>query len=316
MNGFQVFGQMLILFLLMLTGFYVYKKGIINEISYAHISKLVVDVLNPALILSGVLAKEVAVSRISLLYTALLAAIMYLLLILAAPLLNRLLKVPEKDAGIYRLMTIFANVGFIGIPVVSSVYGKGSIIYVSIFILMYNILMYTYGIYTLTRGTSVISGDKNPFLRLVNPGVISCLLALLVLFCNLHFPPFISGAIDYLGSAAVPLSMIITGASLATANFKSLFLDKRLYLFSFIKLLLVPALVTFCLSLFSLPIPDMLLGITVFMIAMPIGSVPIMLAAEYGIDGTTCSRGVLITTLLSVLTIPAISFLFQMLFTK
>lgn len=304
-----LFNQMLMLFLMMLAGFCVYKKGLLTEVSCNHFSRLIVNLLNPAIIFSAVLEQGTKVPAEHLKITFMLAAAMFIVLIVLAPVLNRMLGIPEEEDKLYRLMTVFSNVGFIGIPVVSSVHGKGAVVYVAIFILIYNILIYTYGVYLLSREKA--GNIRNTLSGLLNPGVFACAAALLEVVLNFPVPSFLAGTIEYLGGAAIPLSMLVTGAALATTDMKSLFLDKKLYLFSLVKLVLLPVLAGILLKQFSLPVPEPLGDVLFLMVAMPIGSIAVMLANEYGSDGAVCAKGIVITTILSIVTIPLTAAIYQ-----
>ena len=139
---------------------------------------------------------------------------------------------------------------------------------------------------------------------LVNPGMVCSVAALAIVLLDIRLPDFIETAITCLGNAASPLALILVGFSLARADIKSILRDKRLYVFSFIKLLVLPLLM--------LPAVRMLTGdravivVCMAMFGMPVGSMILMLGNERGIDGTTCGAAIILSTVLCVFTIPVL----------
>lgn len=308
--AFIVFNQMLVLFVLMFTGYLCFKKHYITESSARSMASLVVNVFNPLLIVSGVLERPKDASNHDVLIMVMIACAMYFFLIILAPLLNRILCVPKPQRSLYSLITVFSNVGFIGLPLVVSIYGKQAILYVAVFILMFNILFYTYGIVIMekAKGYQNISLLGN-LKKLLNPGVIACLVAIILFIFKPPLPSFVKGSISVLGSTAIPLSMMLVGVALGQKKFKTLFTDLRLYAFALARLIIIP--IIFVLAVIQLPIPPLVLGVSIIMIAVPVGNMPTLLATEYGIDATLCSDSLIITTLLSLFTIPLVAGIFM-----
>ncbi len=308
--AFIVFNQMLVLFILMLTGYLCFKKQYITQTSMQSLASLVVNVFNPLLIVSGVLEKPKDSANHDLLIIFSIACAMYFFLIIITPLMNKILRVPDPQKGLYSLITVFSNVGFIGLPLVVSIYGKQAILYVAVFILMFNILFYTYGVFIIgkAKGYQQVSLFEN-LKRLINPGVLACLVAILLFIFKPPLPSFIKGSISVLGSTAIPLSMMLVGVALGQKQFKTLFTDLRLYVFALVRLVIIPIIFVAILVKFS--VSPLILGVSMMMIAVPVGNMPTLLATEYGIDATVCSDGLIITTILSIFTIPLVAAIFM-----
>ena len=211
--------------------------------------------------------------------------------------LTRFFSKDPVQRKIYQLMFVFSNLGFIGIPVVSSVLGAEYVVYVSQFLLIYNLVFYTYG-RTLMRGRFNLAALRS----LINPGNIACVLAMVLVLANIQLPGFLHTAVDYLGGAASPLALVSVGFTLANANVKEIFGDKKLYLFTFLKLLVLPVVLLPLLRL--LPVDDGLAAVCLVMFGMPVGSMPLMLITERGLDGRTCTAAVIMSTILCVVTVP------------
>ena len=141
--------QMIVLFILMLLGYYMRKKDILSDEMCKSLSWIVVNIANPAMILSGSVNSENGIAGEELLMTMILAVGIFAGLIIISLLIPIILRVPSHSAGVYRVMTIFSNIGFMGFPVISALYGTEALLYASVFLIPFNLLIYTYGILAL-----------------------------------------------------------------------------------------------------------------------------------------------------------------------
>ena len=309
MNMFVVIQQMLVLLVMMLIGYIVFRIKWLDANACGKMSKIVVNVLNPCLMINGVLGKAVNLKGDMLFQTLVLVVVYYGALILLSIPVASILRVKNKHYNLYRLMLIFSNVGFMGIPVVTSIYGKEAMLLIAFYNLGYNLLLYTYGIYLASTGGE--PGEKTEtakgagWKKLLNLGVASCLISIIIFLSGVTMPDSVCTFFDYVGNAAVPLSMILIGASVAQGGKKEFFLDRKMYVFMAVKMLAIPVAAALLMRL--LPWPAMVEGVFILMLAMPVGSIVVMLAAESGADEIECTKGSILTTLLSVLTIPIVS---------
>lgn len=296
--------QMLVLFILMLVGICCRKCGIFNDESNKRISALVLNVANPALVLSSGINQESAIGGMEFVKTFVLAWAMFGVLMLIAYFIPMILKAEASEYGIYRTMTIFSNVGFMGFPVIAALFGTIALLYASLFLIPFNVLIYTYGI-------SVMKGEKTGFRlrKILNVGVVSCVITLFIYLTKLPIPIVIENAVDSVSGLAAPLSMMIIGDSLTKVNLKKLFCNARMLVFSGIKLLVIPLAGVSVIKLLGLN--PMLTGVCMVMLSTPVGSMNAMLAQQYGGDYELASQGVTITTLLAVVTMPLVSFLLK-----
>ena len=303
--------QMTVMFLMMAVGYLCYKKQILTEEVSKKVSAIVVNVANPCMILSSALTDQQMRGK-ELLQTLAIVALMYVFLLVVAQLLPKILRIRKESRGAYAAMTVFANIGFMGFPVLAAMYGNGALLYGAVFQIPYNILIYTSGVAVLTRrpdagGKAEI--DRIEILKKIfNIGVIACIAAMLIYFLRIPIPSFLQAFITNLGNLTAPLSMMIIGASLAQMPLKELFLDKKLLLFSMVKLLILPAV--WMLMVNRVAEQEILRGVCLVMMATPAGSMTAMLAQQYGGDYETASRGVALTTVLSVVTMPILAAFF------
>ncbi len=298
--------QMIVLFLLMGVGFICYKKELITDEVSKKLSSIVVNVANPALVLTACMGEE-KIRGEELFTTVIIMFIMYPALLVLASFLPGLLRIGKNTRGIYRAMTVFSNIGFMGFPVITALYGNGALLYATPFVIIYNVLIYTYGVASIRGKREAGSGKGSLTLAgmLLNPGMISCIITIVIYLINVPVPAFIQTTVTYLSSLTAPLSMMIIGASLAVMDVKSLFADGKLIIFSVIKLLILPVGGIFIIGRFvENPV---ILGVCMVMLATPVGSMNAMLAQQYGGDYETASKGVALTTILSVATMPLIA---------
>lgn len=303
--------QMIVLFLMMAVGYLCYKRQILTEEVSKKASAIVVNVANPCMIVSSALTDQ-QMQRKELLQTLAIVVLMYAFLLIVAQLLPGILHIQKGSRGAYAAMTVFANIGFMGFPVLAAMYGNGALLYGAVFQIPFNILIYTYGVAVLARKPDACGKaelDRIEMLKKIfNIGVIACIAAMLIYFLRIPIPSFLQAFITNLGNLTAPLSMMIIGASLAQIPLKELFLDKKLLLFSLVKLLLLPAV--WMLMVNRLAEQEILRGVCLVMMATPAGSMTAMLAQQYDGDYETASRGVALTTVLSVVTMPVLSAFF------
>lgn len=318
MNIGVIFGQMLVLLAMMLIGYFVYRKRWIDDSSAASLSKLVVNVFNPILVLNGVLG-ESSTDAGSRIRENLFLVILYFGIVLVTGVILPLVLRPEKGLkSIYQLMTVFSNIGFMGIPVIKSIYGNEAVIYVAFYILVYNILLYTLGIFLSKRAAAerekMEEGRENAaglssLKKIINPGVVAALFAVLIFATGPKIPAPIAVFCDYMGNTTIPLSMIMIGVSVAQTDLKEIFGDWRIYGFIVLRMILLPVAMIFLLRgvlVGTRQMDPVIFGVFILELGMPVGSIIALLTKEYGADYAYCTKGVVLSTLASIVTIPVI----------
>lgn len=212
----------------------------------------------------------------------------------------------NDTAAVSELLISAPNMMFIGVPVVQVMYGPQAVLYLALSCLPFNILIYTYGVIRL-KGTKSGSFDMR---ELITPPLIATFVAVFLLLFRIELPGILTQLIDTMSAATMPFSMVVIGASLGTLNVMGILSDVRIYAVSVIRLILSPILVYLILSLF---IKDtVLLGSMTVYSACPTGIVVSILAMKYDRTAIYASKGVLMTTVLSMLTIPAIIYILHL----
>lgn len=318
-----VLQQMVIIFLLIGIGMILYRQKMLSEEGSKQISGLIINVTNPALLICSALDDGPKASLRDLGIALAAYAVIFAVLIAVGFLLPYILRVPKHLHYAYQMLTVFGNVGFIGIPLASAVLGSESLIFVSIFNLLFNLLIYTFGISLLQRAaaeqtgeiallpdahpdgdTAASTGHSSPgrLKKLVNAGTISAAVTILFYLGSFHVPVIISSTLTYAGRATTLLSMLVLGVSVAQMAPKEIFSHPKLYAFTLLRQVLVPI---GCVLLMRMFIDSkLILNTMLLMVAVPAANMPLMLAKQMDMDTESISQGIILTTVLSLVTVP------------
>lgn len=299
MSFFTVLFQMLALLIMIGAGWLAAVRHMLDEHTNNQISSMIVSILNPLLVLSSAANAVGTISLWLLGFVGMIAVAMFLFFIVAGKLLSPLFDRDKAQQKIYQLMFVFSNLSFIGIPVISSILGAEYVVYVMVFMQVYTLFLYTYGI-AVMDGQFSASSLKG----MLNPGTLFSIAGLLLIIANIRLPDFLLTAVSYLGNAAPPLALMSVGYTLANSDLKRAFGNIRVYIFSAIKLLALPLLMVQVVKLLSVDASVLLVCAVIF--GMPVGNMPLMLGTQKGIDCSTCTAAILVTTVLCVVTIPVL----------
>lgn len=301
MDIMVVFQTMLKLFLLLVLGFVLFKCHIFDEYTNKKISALIVNVASPMLIISSIAGVEG--SNKSIVFLMIGAGIlMYIGFIILGKIINRIFPFPKKDWPVYECMVVFANTGFMGYPVLLDVFGQEAVFYASLIHMAFNFFVYTYAIMCLTKSDD--SEFKLNFKQLLTPGIVLIFIGILIYLFDMQLPSVLMDTINSVGSLTAPLSMMMIGSSLAVYPIKDSFTDWRSYVFAFVRLIIVPFMTMIVCRL--LHINPYYANITIITNAMPVGSMVLMLATQYNANVKIVTKNIVVSTLLSVITIPIV----------
>lgn len=301
MDIMVVFQTMLKLFLLLVLGFVLFKCHIFDEYTNKKISALIVNVASPMLIISSIAGVEGNDKSIVFLMIGA-GILMYIGFIILGKIINRIFPFPKKDWPVYECMVVFANTGFMGYPVLLDVFGQEAVFYASLIHMAFNFFVYTYAILCLTK--SYDSEFKLNFKQLLTPGIVLIFIGILIYLFDMQLPSVLMDTINSIGSLTAPLSMMMIGSSLAVYPIKDSFTDWRSYVFAFVRLIIVPFVTMIVCRL--LHINPYYANITIITNAMPVGSMVLMLATQYNANVKIVTKNIVVSTLLSVITIPIV----------
>ena len=311
--------QMAILFLLIAAGIIARKANLMNDDFDSKLSKLILDVAFPAMVIGSVLNNSDLPDVGTILRILLISTLAMLLVIAISELVTRLYrKSTRSEQETHAFAMAFGNVGFMGFPVMSALFGSDAVLYAAIFNVPFNFLVFTYGIAMLKRGARDSGKDadaeeagwrekvKSTAKSLCNPTMISCIAAPILAGFGITDEGGIIGTFcETLGNFVVPGSMLIIGSNLATMSVKDMLSHGNVYATSLMRLLVIP--ITVYLVFRNFVTDPMLLGILVIATGMPTASLGTMLSLIYGGDIKTIMRCTFMTTVLSLVTIPIIA---------
>lgn len=307
-----VLQQMIIIFILIGIGMVLYRSKMLSEETSKQISGIIINVTNPALLICSAFDDGPKVSLRELGIALVSYAAVFAILIAVAFLIPYILGVPKKLHYAYQMLTIFGNVGFIGIPLASAVLGSESLIFVSIFNLLFNLLIYTFGMSTLQRAASLQAAEgasipestltSGRLQKFINAGTISAAATIIFYLGDFQVPVIVSSTLSYTGRATTLLSMLVLGVSVAQINPRDIFSHPRLYFFTLLRQILVP--IGCVLLMRGLIDNKLILNTMLLMAAVPAANMPLMIAKQMDMDTDSISQGIILTTVLSLVTVP------------
>ncbi len=291
--------------LLLAAGVTTGKLKIIDEVSTAKLSTLIVKLGQPFLIINALIGIEPTPENIKsgFLILALGLAIHVFMAVLAHLFAKPIKGFDERKLTEFGML--FTNCGFIGFPILESIFGETGLFYGAFYVVSFHLFTWTWGIAILARGRDDIK--ITPKKALVNFGTIPSLIGIVLFLTGLPLPEFVTDFSGYIASLCTPISMLITGANLSRRGMKSMLTNPSVYLTNAVRLIVMPLAVTTVLWL--LGVPDYMIVFGCVMAAMPTAAVITMFGELYHISPGCAAELVGSTSLLSVVTLmPVIKF--------
>ncbi|WP_235792605.1 AEC family transporter [Virgibacillus salidurans] len=308
MEGF--IQEMLQLYLIAMVGFAVRKTKILNEETNYVLTQLILYITLPALILFSLNITFSIDLLKDFLWLVLMSAYILLLSIFLAIWMRKRSQLSKDKKSVYEGLIIFGNQGYIGYAVIFSIFGEQGIVYLTMFNIVYFILIWTYGIYLFTRDTVAIEWKK----IFLNPGVLSTTIGLIFFLLPISLPVMLANTLESVGKMTIPLSMILIGSLVANVTYKDIpFLLKNKYLWksAIAKLLFIPLLL---LPFAAFSIPFSLFAVAFLVAGMPSAPTMSLYAQKFGGDTLFASLGVLVSSLLCAFSIPLLYFILHLLY--
>ena len=298
--------QVLILYLIAAVGFAADKSKIFVRADAKKLVDLLFNLILPIAIINSFLSMEKTPQRVKGLFIAFLLAFLTHALAIGISALS-FRKRPLKERGIYHYAITFSNAAFLALPLAQSVVGDEGVFYSSCYVAVFNILAFTYGINQISGKTAKIN-FKN---LILNPGTISVLIGIPLFLLQVQLPDFLADTMQRVGSCNSPMAMIVFGTFFANCNFKNIFLKKEVYYVSLMRLIVIP-LVMLCVFKLVGVSGNMLVALTISASA-PVATNTAMYAAKYDNDTALSAELVGQTSIFSIITMPVIVALAQML---
>lgn len=308
---------MLMMFTLILVGFILRKKSLLPDNSHTAMSKLETFVLAPALSLYNMMTK-CNVKTFSENWTLILYGLVIILcaVALSYPLSKLFIRnskgSPELEyqRNVYKYAMTFGNFGFMGNFLVLSVWGNDFFYKYSLFALCINIICYSWGLYILIPKEKSLGLAANLKKGLITPPTVALVAGILLglLGVGKYVPDFMISALQSAGDCYGPIAMLLAGFVIGGYNFKELILNKKVYVATLLRLIVIPSVLMLVLGALKVDKEIMILALIAF--ATPLGLNTIVYPAAYGGDPKTGASMAMISHTLSVVTIPLMYLIF------
>lgn len=295
---------MVMLFTMVILGYTACKLGYMGDKFDKKLSSIVVDITCPLLVLSSVMGDEMP-DRSLILPLVGVGFLTYIILLVFGFWVPRFISKNHDDQGMIGFSLMFANVGFIGYPIVTSIFGPKAVFYAALLNVPNTFFIFTAGV-MLVKGEYSIR-QFNPKV-LLSPALIGAFIAALLVAFGVHTPEMIARPITMVGNITVPAALMIIGSSMARLPLREIIGSGKVYATSFLRLVIVPLSVYFLFRLCG--VNTLINNINTVVIAMPVASFGTMFCMKYGRNPSLMTEATFITTLFSIITIPLITLLF------
>ena len=295
---------MVMLFTMVILGYAACKLGYMGDKFDKKLSSIVVDITCPLLVLSSVMGDEMP-DRSLILPLVGVGFLTYIILLVFGFWVPRFISKNHDDQGMIGFSLMFANVGFIGYPIVASIFGSKAVFYAALLNVPNTFFIFTAGV-MLVKGEYSIR-QFNPRV-LLSPALIGAFIAALLVAFGVHTPEMIARPITMVGNITVPAALMIIGSSMARLPLREIIGSGKVYATSFLRLVIVPLSVYFLFRLCG--VNTLINNINTVVIAMPVASFGTMFCMKYGRNPSLMTEATFITTLFSIITIPLITLLF------
>ncbi len=299
---------MLTLFAIVVVGYIAGKLGYMGGTFDKKLSKVVIDITCPALILSSAMTGELPDRRYILPLLGI-SVLTYVLLTGVALLLPRFLTKKKDDEGVIGFAMMFGNVGFMGYPIVASIFGHEAVFYAAVLNVVNTFTVFTIGtMLVVGKNQSTVEEkemSRKKMLRkvLYSTPMLSAYLTMLIVALEIKdIPEFISQPLTMIGNITVPAALLIIGSSMSQLPLRALLGNSTIYTTTLMRLAILPVGIHYLMTL--LGFSSFVVGINTVVIAMPVATYGTILCLRHGKDTTLITEVTFITTLLAMISIP------------
>lgn len=293
-----ILNQTIIMLILIAVGVLCAKLKIISSDTNRELSKFVLQVVNPVVIFMSYQKEYEARLVKNLLLTFALSVLAFAVILAVAYIFVR--KKEGRHTEVERFSSIYSNCAFMGIPLMSALFGDEGVFYLTAFITVFNLVVWTHGVIT-------ISGEKNMkevVKVFYSPTMIAIVLGILTFFLKIRLPAVPESALNFIKEINTPMAMIVSGVTISATNVPKLLKNSRLYFICLVKLIIIPAVLALVMSLFSV---DEEVRMTIIVAtASPPAAMCTLFCIKYNKNSVYASEIFTAGTILSVLTLPMI----------
>ncbi len=287
-----LFLQLIKLLAFMLIGLCLVKFSILKEEESSVLAKLLLYVILPLAIVNSFITNTLSASE---LFSSMLISLLALVISISVSVL-----VFRKNL-IAAFGSSFANVGFIGIPLVSAVVGSKYVMYISGLIAITNVLQWIYGAVLFNENKEKKSNIKD---ILLNPMILAFVLGLILNRVSKYIPAIVIDCTSSIAACNAPIAMLLLGLYMGKIKLSDIFTDLNSYLVCLFRLIIIPALTVLLFS--AVPFGNITMKLALLISAVtPVGSNIAVYAQKYGKDYKFAVVVTCLSTILSVITVPA-----------
>ncbi len=304
-----VITQITILAVVVIIGAAAAKFRVFTSDSKDVLSKIIFNISLPLMLFTNFFRLEATPRLVSNSITVLsVSGFVILFLLFTGWLVSRIFRLKGMEAAVFKTHSMFGNTIFLGFPLITALYGFEGLLYASMFQLVSSILMWTVGVIILSHGNGI--SWKKSLLRVVNPNTIATLSGLAFFLLSVKLPEVLLKPMTDLGSANTWLSMLYIGAMLVFSNVAGMLRRKSLYIISFSRLVLGPALLImlfyFIGSVAGFAPDKLVTSVIILEASMPCMATVVIMAKEFGSDDALAVGNVFVSTIFSILTLPLV----------
>lgn len=308
MMDFSAFlSTVITMFVILVVGYVLGKTNVIDSVSSKRFSKLIVAIAQPALIINSIISKSYSPENLKLALISL-AFAFAVHIIMAIIAFFACIKIRDLDERkITEFAMVFGNIGFLGIPVMESLFPENGAFVASFFVVSFNILLWIIGLGIIARKRDDIKMTAKKIF--INKGTVPTLIGFIIFLIPALFPsftlhPIVKSSVNYIASLCTPISMLIIGGLLATRSFKQIFGSGKVYYLCLFKLIVIPLF--FCFTMKILGFSDFWVLFVTAVSGMPSASSTSMFAELYDTAPGFSAQGVGTSTLISIATMPLV----------
>lgn len=259
---------------------------------------IILYIVTPCVMISAFQKDFSGDTLIKVLIAAASACVILTLSILLARLVIRDKNISRKK--VLQFSVIFSNCGFMSLPLQKELLGNDGWFYGSIFVAVFNLFAWTYGLLDMSGDKKQLSVKK----LALNPGIIGVVIAVILFVCRIKLPDIVSQPVTHLANLNTPVPMLIIGFYLSNAKLKNAFADLRAYIAMTLRLIIIPVAVMFAMTLLGL---DKTMTIAyVIACSAPTAATTTMFAAKFNRDVELSVSVVAASTIISIFTMPLI----------
>ncbi len=295
--------QAFIMLILILVGAGCFRFGLLSKETVSEISRLVLTVVNPIVILLAYQRELRAELAVNLGWTFLLSILSYAIVMLISYLAIR--SKEGRETAIERFSCIYSNCGFMGIPLVQAMFGLEGVFYLTAFVTIFNLLAWTHGVMQISGQHSM----KSILKVLRSPAIIAIAAGMVLFFAQITIPSLLAETLGMIGELNTPLAMFVAGATIAQTNLPAIFRKPRVFYICTLKLLIIPFAVI--LLFLCLPFDSMMEMTVLAATAAPSAAMCTMQCLNFKKNAAYASELFGMSTLLSILTMPLVMMLYE-----